>query len=82
MNTTAMKKMAIIQALSHIPEIHIDNIKLYFDILLKNTRPLPSANGSLKGIWKDTGFEKITDLEEEIRNIRDEIQDDILARSV
>jgi len=79
MNTTAMKKIAIVQALSHIPETHLDNIKVYFDTLLEDTQPL-SPNHSLKGIWRGIGFEKLIDPEGEIRNARYEMQDDILTR--
>nr|VFK79761.1 MAG: hypothetical protein BECKSD772D_GA0070982_10642 [Candidatus Kentron sp. SD] len=80
MNTAAIKRMTIVQALSHIPETYLDSVKTYVDTLMKSTWTPPSINQSLEGIWKDIGFEKIMDLEEEIQDIRHEIQTDILAR--
>jgi len=82
MNTAAIRKMSIMSVLSHIPESYLDNIEMYFDALTKDTWASSSENKSLKGIWKDAGFEKIVDLEGEIRDLRYEIQDGILARSL
>ena len=35
---------------------------------------------NLRGIWKDIGFEKITDIESELKNARKEIKDAVLKR--
>nr|VFJ58598.1 MAG: hypothetical protein BECKDK2373B_GA0170837_10755 [Candidatus Kentron sp. DK]VFJ59821.1 MAG: hypothetical protein BECKDK2373C_GA0170839_10745 [Candidatus Kentron sp. DK] len=80
MNTAAIKKIAIVQALSHIPETHLNNIKVYFDTLLEESQSPSQAKHSLKGIWRGAGFESLADLEGEIRNTRQGIQDDIVAR--
>jgi hypothetical protein len=38
------------------------------------------SNSSLKGIWKDKGFEKIIDLDAELKEARQELGSSILAR--
>ncbi len=37
---------------------------------------------SLKGIWKNKGFEKILDLESEIASIRHELSEAILKKKI
>ena len=39
-------------------------------------------NVSLKGIWRDKGFEKIVDYEKEVRQLRKELSDSILKRDI
>jgi hypothetical protein len=65
MNTAAIKRMTIIQELSRIPETRLDTVKTYLDTLLMDIQTPPLKNQSLKGIWKDAGFEKLADLEGE-----------------
>ena len=78
MNAIAIKKMTIIQELSRIPETSLDRVKLYLDTLLQDIQVSSPTNQSLKGIWKNAGFEKIVNLEEDIRQTRHELQDAIL----
>lgn len=82
MNTAAIKKTTIIQELSRIPETSLDTVKSYLDTLLKDIQVPPPTNQSLKGIWQDAGFEKISNLEDELRTIRQELQNAILTRRV
>ena len=82
MNTIALKKVTIIQELARIPETGLDMLKLYLDALVAGNQASPPQNRSLKGIWKDAGFEKIFDLEEELRTVRHELQETILTRKV
>lgn len=82
MNTAAIKKMTIIQELSRIPETSLDRVKMYLDTLLTDIQVSVPTNQSLKGIWKDAGFDKIVNLEEEIRSVRHELQNTILTRQV
>jgi len=82
MNTVAITKSMIIKKLSFIPAAGLDNVTVYIDSLLKSREmPIPK-NQSLKGIWKDAGFEKIADLEEELSNIRRRLHDEILRRLI
>ncbi len=81
MNTVAMKKVTLMHELSRIPEARLDTVMTYFENLLADI-PVPSCqNQSLKGMWKGVGFEKIVDLEQELHNIRQELQDTILKRT-
>ncbi len=82
MNTVAIKKMTIIHELSRIPETSLDRVKRYLDSVLQDIQVSVPTNQSLKGIWKDAGFEKIVNVEEDIRNIRHELQETILTRQV
>ncbi len=82
MNTVAIKKMTIIHELSRIPETSLDRVKRYLDSMLQDIQVSVPTNQSLKGIWKDAGFEKIVNMEEEIRNVRHELQEAILTRQV
>ncbi len=82
MNEVAMKKVALMCELSRVPEARLDEVMAYFEGLLADV-PVPSDHKrSLKGIWKDSGFDKLADLECEIRNTRQEIQDAIMKRKL
>ena len=59
MNTAAIKKSTIIKALSRIPDNSLDNVEIYIESLLINLQSPSLKNQSLKGIWKDAGFENI-----------------------
>jgi hypothetical protein len=82
MNTTAIKKVTIIQELSRLPETSLDTVKDYLDSLLMDIQVQPLKNQSLKGIWKDAGFENISDLNGELHTIRQELHDAIVKRKV
>ncbi len=81
MNTVAIKKAALMHELSRIPDIYLDTAIAYFDNLLADI-PNPSPqNQSLKGIWENSGFEEIINLEQELHAVRQELQDSILKRT-
>jgi hypothetical protein len=82
MNATAIKKMAIIEELSRLPETRLDTVKNYLDTLLMDVQALPPTNQSLKGIWKDAGFENLANLEEELSTVRQELQEAILKQKL
>ena len=82
MNTIALKQITIIQALSQLPEAKLDQVKIYLDELLGDDQRVPHQNQSLKGIWRDIGFENISNLEEEIQTARYALQDAILKRVI
>ena len=80
MNTSALKRIDLIQELFQIPEKKIDKVLHYLD-------SLHPGNGikkrkSLNGIWKDKGFEKISDIEKEIRKVRKTFQNSILNKTI
>jgi hypothetical protein len=81
MNTSAINKSTIIRELSRIPDNSLEQVKTYIDSLLMELHASPLENRSLKGIWKDAGFEKISDLEGELRTVRKQLQESILKRT-
>ena len=42
---------------------------------------IPITHRNSKGIWEDAGFEKMPDLEQDIREARQELQEKILERA-
>ena len=70
MHTAALKKIELIHKISKLTEQKIHEVDNYIKkilLQLKIEKPKPV---SLKGIWKNKGFEKLTDLETEIKLIR------------
>ena len=64
MNKVAANKVDILRKLSLVPENRLEKIKEYLDMLLADVEKEAPGEKSLKGIWKDSGFEKLVDLEE------------------
>jgi len=63
-----------------LPEEKIPEIDKYIQqmlLQLKSEKPKPI---NLKGIWKNKGFEKIADLDFEIKQIRTELNEPTLKR--
>jgi hypothetical protein len=44
--------------------------KFFFEFVLQKSKPKEKNIAKLEGIWKGLGFEKINNLESEIRDIR------------
>ncbi len=80
MNISAIKKMEIVNSLALVPDDGLDKIKTLVDGLLSESGQPKAANRSLKGIWKDKGFEKIIDLETEIAEVRRQLGEAILKK--
>jgi hypothetical protein len=80
MNTTAIKKVEIVNALSRVPGNSLDKIKAYIDTFVTESDKAKQRKCSLKGIWKDKGFEKITDLDAELKEVRQHLGTSILER--
>ncbi|MGE0083351.1 MAG: hypothetical protein AB7S75_02920 [Desulfococcaceae bacterium] len=74
MNTFAIKKMEIINSLFLVPGDSLDRIREYIETLIAESGMAKPARRSLKGIWKNKGFEKIADLDTERKKIRQEKQ--------
>ena len=80
MNTTAIKRIEIVNALSRVPGSSLDKIKAYIDTFVAASDKSTQCNSSLKGIWKNKGFEKIIDLDAELQEARQQLGNSILAR--
>ena len=82
MHTAEIKKMELINKIAKLPEKKIYEVDSYIQkilLQLKFEKPKPV---SLKGIWKNKGFEKITNLDAEIKKNRDELNDSILKKAL
>lgn len=82
MNTPAIKKMEIINSLAYVPDSHLDQIKEYIDRVVAGVNSSRPGRRSLKGIWKDKGFEKIIDLDGELKAVRKELERSIFERKL
>ena len=81
MNTPALTKLTIISELSRIPDDSLHKVRMYLDSLLAELHASPPKKQSLQGIWKDAGFEKLANLEDELRIVRKELDASILRRT-
>lgn len=80
MNTSAIKRMEIANSLSHIPDHSLEKIQAFVDDIASESEKSKQFRGSLKGIWRDKGFEKITDLDEQIIEARRQLGESILNK--
>ena len=78
MNATAFKQIEITQHLSLLTEQQLEQINQYLKTLFI---PVRENNQSLKGIWKNKGFEKLDDVAE-LKQIRKELNQSILQRVI
>ena len=81
MPTAAVKKMELINKIAKLPEQKITEVDSFIQKLLAQLKVKKAMPISLKGIWKNKGFEKIADLETELKNIRRELDDSILKKA-
>lgn len=81
MQTAAIKKMELINKIAKLPEQKISEVDSFIQKLLAQLDFKKPEPISLKGIWKNKGFEKIADLEGELKNIRRELNDSILTKA-
>ena len=80
MNKRAIELTEIKHDLAMLPPDKLSEAKDFVRRLLPNPRFSGPEASSLKGIWKDQGWEKLTDLEEEIRALREETGKQILDK--
>ncbi len=79
MESTAIKKLELIQKITKLPEKKLGEVETLLKRLLSKEVE-PQKPISLKGIWKNKGFEKISDLESELKSIRGELSDSIVKK--
>lgn len=79
-----LKKFEIIKELSYVPVDRLDEVDSFIKFILYQcnikTDNRTKEPKTLGGIWKNKGFEKITNLDEEISKIRKELGNQILKR--
>ena len=76
MNTTNLKKLEIISNLSFGPTDKLDEINHFIHYILHTSKAKKKKALSVRGIWKNTGFEKI-DVEKELQTLRREIRENL-----
>ena len=82
MQSSAIRKMELSNNITRLPDQKLDEVERFVkgmlaQIPLKQSHPI-----SLKGIWKNRGFEKIADLELEIKRIRSELGRAIMEKEL
>jgi len=82
MNQVAIKKMEIVNALAHVPDANLDEIKKHIDAIIAESGKPQTPVRSLKGVWKGKGFEKISDLEGELGEVRRRLANAILKKQL
>lgn len=80
MNTAAIKKTEIVRELSLIPDHKLDSLQMYIAEILTESKQYTKNNRSLKGIWSNKDFDKIADLEGELKGARKQLSAAILAK--
>lgn len=78
MNTTALKQLEISQQLAFLSDQQLEKIDQYLKTLFT---PATENNQSLKGIWKNKGFEKLDEISE-LKKIRQELNQSILKKII
>ena len=68
--------------IAHLSERKFDEVNLFVDFVLTQSKGVFSESINLRGIWKNKGFEKIQNLESDIGDVRKEISDAILKRRI
>lgn len=79
-----LKKFEIMRELSYVPPERLDEVDSFIKFILFQSDIKTGSRAkepkTLGGIWKNRGFEKIKNLDQEIRKIRKELGDQILER--
>jgi hypothetical protein len=82
MQSTAIKKMELMHNITKLPDEKINEVEKFVKRILAQLEVAPSKPISLKGIWKNKGFEKILDLESELKLVRRELSNSILKKEI
>ena len=78
--TTAYFKEKIKSSLNKIPEEYLNNVDEYIQFIIYKNKGQNKKIEKMKGIWENIGFEKLSNLEDEIKNIRKLSQNNLLNR--
>lgn len=70
----------IIKSLKKIPPNKLGEVNDFIGFILYKYKHQPRKTVKFEGIWEGLGFEKITDLESEIRHFRKRTTEKIIER--
>ncbi|MEA2103862.1 MAG: hypothetical protein U9P79_04370 [Candidatus Cloacimonadota bacterium] len=73
MQQSAINRMELINKLTIIPKERLSEVKTFIDFILSQSQTNKLKPINLSGIWKDIGFEKIKNSENELKKIRKEM---------
>jgi hypothetical protein len=83
-NESFLKRIEIVKQLSQVPVERLNEIESFVKFILFQGNiksPIKKKEPeTLAGIWKNKGFEKIKDLDGEIKSLRKELDNQILER--
>jgi hypothetical protein len=83
-NENVLKRIEILKQISQVPAERLSEIESFLKFILFQSNIKTTIKQkepkTLAGIWKNKGFEKIKDLDSEIRNLRKELDNQILER--
>jgi len=85
MNVSAVNTVEISNLLSFVPDEKLETVKTFLKFMLFESGinfEKKSQNKTLKGIWKNKGFEKFENLDNEILNVRKKLSGSILSRNL
>lgn len=80
MQSATLKKMEIIDKISRLPEGKINELNTYLQGLFVQLNIDEPKAINLEGVWKNKGFEKIVDLDSELKTVRKELSDIVLKK--
>ena len=78
MNLSAIHRIKIMKLLSFIPDNKLNQLEMYINSILPESLKKDQTNISLKGIWKNKGFDKIDNLDTQINKIRKQFGSNII----
>lgn len=82
METVAVKRTKIQKQLSILPQEKLQQVSDFVEFVLLQSKVEHKRVVKLGGIWKNLGFEKIGNLEAEIRKIRQDASSAILEKEL
>ena len=82
MQSTAIKKMGLIHNITKLPDQKINEVEKFVKVILAQLEVKHSKPISLKGIWKNKGFENISNIESELKLVRSELCNSILKKEI
>lgn len=82
MQTTGLKLTEIQKDLYLLPEPKLDEVKDFIEFILFKSLAQEKCVVQLKGIWANKGFEKIDNLEAELKELRREMVDSMLKKEL
>jgi hypothetical protein len=76
-----LKRKNILRNLEEIPAERLEEIEVFLQQIVSQSQSKKVKEPkTLKGIWANKGFEKLVDLESEIKNIRKELSNQVLTK--